>query len=133
MMLCTRPSLLFDKKDLMNEAHKPELKNALLDQLGLSEDVISDILQDTHYVLDGGWGTLLHRLPWSVGSTFDEIYQSFKNYLLNNYGTAENITVVFDGGYLFPSIKDSTHMRRSKGKLGRKIVPTLHNPLTEKK
>ena len=40
----------------MNEAHKPELKNALLDQLGLSEDVISDIIQDTHYVLDGEGG-----------------------------------------------------------------------------
>ena len=35
--LCIRPSLLFDEKGLMNEAHKSELKNALLDQLGLSE------------------------------------------------------------------------------------------------
>ena len=34
--LCIRPSSLFDKKGLMNEAHKPELKNALLEQLGLS-------------------------------------------------------------------------------------------------
>ena len=35
--LWIRPSSLFDKKGLMNEAHKSELKNALLDQLGLSE------------------------------------------------------------------------------------------------
>ena len=34
--LCIRPSSLFDKKGLMNEAHKPELENALLEQLGLS-------------------------------------------------------------------------------------------------
>ena len=74
----------------MNEAHKPELKNVLLDQLGLSECIMSDILQDTNYVLDG-W-SLLQRLPWTVGSTFDEICQSFKNYLLNKYGTTENIT-----------------------------------------
>ena len=37
----------------MNEAHKSELNNALLDQLGLSESVMSDILQDNRYVLDG--------------------------------------------------------------------------------
>ena len=88
--LGTRPSSLFDKKGLMNEAHKPDLKNALLDQLGLSECIMSDILQDTNYVLDG-W-SLLQRLPWTVGSTFDEICQPFKNYLLNKYGTTENIT-----------------------------------------
>ena len=35
--LCIRPSSLFDKKCLMSEAHKSELKNALLVQLGLSE------------------------------------------------------------------------------------------------
>ena len=29
--LCIRPSSLFDKKGLVNEAHKSELKNALLD------------------------------------------------------------------------------------------------------
>ena len=51
---CTTRSSLFDKKGLMNEAHKPELKNALLDQQGLSDCAVSDILQDNHYVLDGG-------------------------------------------------------------------------------
>ena len=91
--LCTRPSSLFEKKSLMNEAHKPALKSALFDQPGLSECIIPDINQDTHYDLDGG--SWLQRLPWTVGDMFNEICQSFKNYLLNNYGTAENITVVF--------------------------------------
>ena len=50
-----------------------------------------------------------------------------------DYGTVENITVIFDGGYLVPSTKGSKHIRRSKGRLGRKIVPSLHNPLTVKK
>ena len=53
--------------------------------------------------------------------------------MLNKYGTVENITVVFDGGYLAPSTKGSKHIRRSKGRLGRKIVSSLHNPLTVKK
>ena len=35
--LCIRPNSLFDKKYEMNEAHKSELKNILLDQLGLSK------------------------------------------------------------------------------------------------
>ena len=33
---------------------KPELKNALFDQPGLSECIIPHILEDTHYVLNGG-------------------------------------------------------------------------------
>ena len=39
----------------------------------------------------------------------DEICQSFKNYKLNNYGTAENITGKLDG-HLFPSTMNSRHI-----------------------
>ena len=35
--LCIRPSSLFDKKGLIHEAHEPELKHALLDQVRLPE------------------------------------------------------------------------------------------------
>ena len=73
---------------------------------------MSDIVQDTHYVFDGE--SLLQRLPRTVGRTFDEICQSFKRYLLSNYGTVENVTVVFDGCYLVPSTKGSKQIRRSK-------------------
>ena len=76
---------------------------------------------------------MLQRIPWVVGNTYDEICQTYTHYLLSNYGTANNITVVFDGGYLIPSTKDPTHLRRSNGKLGRKVVPALHTPLTVKK
>lgn len=115
----------------MNEALNWNLKNALLDQLGLSECVLSDILQETHYVLDGE--SSLQRLPQTVGSTLDEICKYFKNYLFSNYGTTENITVVFDGGYQLPSAKYGTYIRRSKEWLRRKIVSSLHNPFTVKK
>ena len=71
---------------------------------------MSDIVQDTHYVFDGE--SLLQRLPQTVGRTFDEIFQSFKRYLLSNYGTVENVTVVFDGCYLVPSTKGSKQIRR---------------------
>ena len=52
---------------------------------------------------------------------------------LNNYGTAENITVVFDGGNFLLSTKERGNIRRSKARLGRKIIPSLCNPLTVKK
>ena len=68
-----------------------------------------DILQDIHYFLD--CGSLLRRLPWTTGSTFDEICQSFINYLLSNYGATENITVAFDGDNWLPNTKDSTNIR----------------------
>ena len=75
---------------------------------------------------------IITKVSRTVGSTFDKICQSFKNYLLSNCGTAENITVVFNG-YLVPSTKDSTHIWRNKGRLGRNIVQSLHNRLTAKK
>ena len=84
------------------------------------------IFQDTHYVFDEE--PLLQRLPRTVRRTFDQICQSFKHYLLNNYGTVENRTVILDGAYLVPSTKG-----QNKKRLGRKIIPSLHNSLTVKK
>ena len=77
------------------------------------------IFQDTHFVFDGE--SLLQRLPWNVGRTFDEICQSSKHYLLSNYGTVKNRTVILDGGYLVPFTKGRKHIRRSKRRLGRKL------------
>lgn len=102
-LFSTRPSSLFEKKFLMNEAYEPTLKNALINQPGLSECNIPD----TSYVFDGG--SWLQRLPWTIRSMFDKLCQSFKNCLLNNCGAAENITIIFDG-YLGPSLKDSTYL-----------------------
>ena len=77
---------MFKKKGLINEAHKSKLKNALLDQLGLSECICL-----TSFKIP---------ITFLTGRTFDEICQFFKYYLLSNYGKVENFTVVFDRGYL---------------------------------
>ena len=37
----------------MTEAHKPALNSAFFNQPGLFEGIIPDILQNTHYVLNG--------------------------------------------------------------------------------
>ena len=77
---------MFEKKGLINEAHKSKLKNALLDQLGLSE-----CIPLTSFKIP---------ITFLTGRTFDKICQFFKHYLLSNYGKVENFTVVFDRGYL---------------------------------
>ena len=110
---------MFDKKGLVNEAHKPALKNALYNQPGLSECILPDFPEDTHNVIDGG--PMLRRVPWVVGSTYDEICETYKHYLLSNYRTADNITVVFDGGYLLPSTKATTVAQWLRASIFRQI------------
>ena len=61
----------------MNEAHKPELMNSLYDQPGLSECILPDLSENTYYVIDGG--SMLQRVPWVVGSTYDEICEAYKH------------------------------------------------------
>ena len=91
---------------------------------------VPDIFQHDHCVFDEE--SLLQRLSQIFGRTFDEICQ-FSKHLGNNRATVENITVVFDGGYLVPSKKGSKHTKRNKRRLRRKVVPFLHNLLTVKK
>ena len=129
--LCTRPASLFDNKGLMNAAKKCEIKPALYDLYGLSGCILSDRLRDTNFVIEEG--SLLHKISWTIGNIYADICETYIRYLLNNYGEAKNIFVVFDGGYLNPSTKDTTHLRRSNGKIGGKIFPVLTNPLIEKK
>ena len=75
---------------------------------------------------------LFQRLSSTVGSAFDEICQSFKHYLLKNYETVKNITGIW-WRILDSFYKGSAHIRRSNGRLGRKIVLSLHNPMSLKK
>ena len=61
------------------------------------------------YVLDGG--SLLHRLPWTNGESYNTIASSYADFTVRHYGLA---TVVFDGYGECPSIKDNTHQRRGQ-------------------
>ena len=65
--LSSYPSALFDMKYVMKAANKPALVDAIWalikqDTPGPSED-------DCVYVIDGG--SLLHRIPWEKGHTYD--------------------------------------------------------------
>lgn len=69
------------------------------------------------YVLDGG--SLLMKLPWTKGTTYNDIYNKDIQYVIRLYG--DRTIIVFDGYDGKPSTKYTTHIRRSKGKVGRAV------------
>ena len=102
--LSTRPMPLFDKDDLMNEADKPKLKHALS---RLLPEIVHVITPNSKYILEGG--SLLHKVPWTVGHIFAQICHAYVKYIKKRYGNCA--TVVFDGGYDAVSTKDTAHVR----------------------
>ena len=109
--LCSYPSALFDSSLLLCEADKPALADAIWKACEC--DAQSDISEDgIQYVLDGG--ALLQRIPWSRGSTYEDICHQYTEYVVRKYKEA---IIVFDG-YESTNTKDMTHQRRSKGKAG---------------
>ena len=106
----------------MNDADKPKLKEALEKLVGKPYDKTPD---NSKYVLDGD--SLLYKVQWSVGQTFKQICDNYKSYIRKRYGQK------IDGGYNVVSTKDSTHIRRAKGRVGKKVQLSLGNQLTMKK
>ena len=79
----------------MNEADKSELVHALAELPHVEDCIFSSMPTNTQYVIDGG--SLLQRISWTLGQTYQEICNSHIKYLLSTYGRKEIITVVFDG------------------------------------
>ena len=125
--LSTVPVSLFGEDFLMREANKPQLGDAILKFTGVGR---GSLPEKVTYVIDGGW--LMFRIPnWRKGTTFDAICQLYIAYVIQNYGI--NSTVVFDGGYDLSSTKDTTHLRRTKGKKGKQVRLNSQLQLTMKK
>ncbi len=98
--LCSyRPAILENK-------YTPRLANKASLGYTLSKRMPSDIPApsgDVQYILEGG--TLLHRIPWNRGLTYDEICQQYSRYVECHYGQP---AVMFDGYPNEPSTKDTT-------------------------
>lgn len=97
-------------KYVMRPANKATLTNALWspqleDLTGPSNSV--------QYVLDGG--VLLHRIPWSMGMTWDELCTIYTQYVANSNGKC---VVVFDGYSDATNTNDCTYLRESSGCAG---------------
>ena len=89
--LCTHPAAFFDHSSLPWAANKPALADALWKLVKNENEVLPDTVHYM-YVLDGG--SLLHRLPWTRGETFESVCKKYVNYVTRKYGKA---TIVFDG------------------------------------
>ena len=59
--------------------------------------------------------------------------QTYIRHLQTNYKFMENVTVVFDGGYLELSTKYTTHIRRNNGRVSKTIIPSSFSSITVKK
>lgn len=125
--LCTIPPSLFESDGLMRKANKPELAKAIFQACGIETQSPSRPASACNIVLDGG--SLLHRVPWKVGSTFKVIFASYVHYVQARYPSA---IVVFDGYEGGPAIKDATHLRRAR-MVGRQVFFTEEMTLCMKK
>ena len=108
--LCIYPPALFESPQLLSQANKASLADAMWDIVKESQPESAPKL-DVHCIVDGR--ALLQRLPWRRGDLFETIYQMYVDYVMRKYSRA---TVVFDGYVDGPSIKDVTHKRQTGGR-----------------
>ncbi|KAK3092613.1 hypothetical protein FSP39_004972 [Pinctada imbricata] len=124
--LAAYPSSLFESSGLPREAQKSSLATAIWSLGDFAANIDSG--GEYVYVLDGG--SLIHKIPWEQKASFGSIIDSYTNYVLKKFGHA---TIVFDGYPNHPTTKDITHIRRSKGICGRKVIISNVTTLNTKK
>ena len=101
--LSSFPPTLFEARNVFRKADKPQLAHAIRDHA--SDAMLDCVPVSTRHVLDVG--SLIHRVPWQLGTRYGEIAKSYADFAVRHYGPAT--TVVFDGYEEGPSIKDNTH------------------------
>ena len=110
------PPSLFEGKNLLRKPDKAPLLHAVRNHVNSSNGAIQVIPKTDHYVIDGG--SLIHRLKWTDGSTYNSIADAYASFTVDVYG---NATVVFDGYDGGPSTKGNAHQRRTRTKVTNKV------------
>ena len=82
--MCSYPPALFDALLLPRQANKLALGDAIWAITKNSQT--GGPTGNVHFVLDRG--TLLHRVPWPRGITYDAICSLYVQYVANKYGKA---------------------------------------------
>lgn len=108
--LCSYPPALFEAKHVLRPANKPALADAIW---GLQPSEGIGPTGQRQYILDGG--SLLHRIPWQRGTTYNDICKQYTNYVTKHYGHA---IIIFDGYLQELSTKDGAHQHRTGGRTG---------------
>jgi hypothetical protein len=117
--MTAQPASLFEPSGLMRQANKATLGDAIWTPMK-GVDMALPITEPTEtvtHVIDGG--SLLHRLPWPKGATFDSVCNSYVDLVKRSYS---NPVVVFDGYDDIPTTKDEAHFRRSHGVVGVQVA-----------
>ena len=104
------PTSSFRKQWFLTRTDKVQLANAIWKCIKTCDITPPNY---AHHALDAGW--LLHKGIWKKGMIYKEI-----DYVKKHYG--QNWSVVFDRYSSNESTKDITHLRCSKGKLGRPVL-----------
>ena len=111
------PRTLFEAKNLLRKPDKAPLLHAVRSHVNSSNDAILQVIPKTdHFVLDGG--SLIHRLKWTDGSTYNSIADAYASFTVDVYGNATVVFDDYDGG---PSTKDNAHQRRTRTKVINKV------------
>ena len=79
--LTTYPTALFETVDLLLEPQKSSLADDIWNMTNANSATLPEGAQ---FVLDGG--SLLHRIVWNRGSTFESILNAYTNYVNRKYG-----------------------------------------------
>ena len=93
----------------------------------MPKDVVGPTGQ-SQYALDGG--SLVHRIPCQLGTTYNDICRLYTNYVTRIYGHA---IIVFDGYQEELSTKYRAHERRTGGRTGPTVDFTLDMVMKSKK
>ena len=120
---------LYGGKNLLRKPGKAPLLHAVISHVTSSNDAILQVIPKTdHYVLDGG--SLIHRLIWTDGSTYNSIADAYASFTVDVHG---NATVVFDGYDGGPSMKDNGHHPRTRTKVINKVDISVRTKFVGKK
>ena len=106
--LCSYPPVIFEARYVMMPANKPALAD---DIWALMPKYVVGPTGQSQYVLDGA--SLVHRIPWQRGTTYNDICRLYTNYVTRRYGQA---IIVLDGYHEELSTKDGAHERRTGGR-----------------
>ena len=102
--LTNLPCALFDASGLPRQASKSTLAEYLWSS---AKEKTALPNENIHFVLDGG--SLLHKLPWQRGSTYNQLAEMYAEFVARKY---KNATIVFGGYRTQQTTKAATHIRR---------------------